>query len=981
MTVLASTIDHTSRAGEPVQPASDLLAETPAAAIEPPIRLPAAPVPPEPQQFPAIAMIAPMVLGLTLFLIIGSPYLLMFMLFGPVLILAQTIDRKVGGRRRMRRKRAEFAVELERAQEVIAAAHERLRQRARAAHPLARDLLNCQLPPDPEEAVVVGTTVVPSELRIEGGSPGDPDCDRLRRSAEQLAGVPLTVTASAIALCGAEAVMFGAAYALILQRAHQDPSQTINLAGEAFAELAQQLRSWGVAVTWQRHYRPEQAAPVLVAASGSAAGQVADAVTITVRADGGAVVQWPDGKRVAAAVETVGILELRQWLQRVVVPAQRQAHEKQAAIPDSCELAPMLQGGGDRSSAQELAAEFALAASGPLVIDLVRDGPHAVIGGTTGSGKSELLVAWVTALADRYGADACQFLCLDFKGGATFDVVQQLPHCVGIVTDLDEGEALRVLASLQAELRRREMRLRQLQVRDISDARGALARLVVFVDEYQALVSDYPQLAEVFADIGARGRSLGIHLVLCTQRPTGVFRESLLANCALRLSLRVEQPIDSRTLLGIEDAAELPTLPRGRILYRIGSGSVGTAQVARATAQGIAEITARENQRRRSEQLPAIERPWQPSLAADIPQHGNTWATADEPEQQRQWQLPLPKPGEHSWVVGAPKSGKSTALASMARAARAVGRRVRWLGYRAEIAYELLAQLPASPEAGELLLIDDVDALEQQLEEPHRAEFLDRLTRLIRQSAGYSVVLSSSRLTGSLQRLSSLMSGVLRLPTHAKQEWLLNGGENRHYSERFIPGRGRWHELLVQVHSCDSERELQQRAPVSRHSAFEVPEAGCIVIARNAQLLTQWFTDVGYDVGGVPKPGVAAQAAADGQVRVVTGARVLVGDPEQWQGTYGALARESQQLPVLAIGVDPAQWRTLLRDDPLPPPIHDMHEHALWRTPDGRFRRVQLRDGLPWQFSDAQFSDAQFSDDERQDASATRRSVTVQAAH
>lgn len=948
------------------QPAEGMVAETPAAAVEPPIRLPSAPVPPEPQQLPAIAMIAPMVLGFTLFLVIGSPYLLVFMLFGPVLMLAQSFDRKIGGRRRMRRKRAEFEAELERVETEVVAAHQRLRARARAAHPLARDLLTCELLPNTEGAVVVGTTTVPSELRIEGSGQDDPDCERVRRAAQQFSGAPLAVTAAPIAVTGAESVMYGAAYALIVQRAHHDPGKMINLAGEAFEPLAQQLRSWGVRVNWQRHYRPDASEPILIAASGA----LPDAVSLMVRADGSAVVQWPDGKRVAARAETIGVLELRQWLQRVVVPAQRQTDQRQAAIPDSCELNPMLCGSGAGSSAAELAAQFAVAASGPLVIDLVRDGPHAVIGGTTGSGKSELLVAWVTALADRYSADSCQFLCLDFKGGATFDAVQQLPHCVGIVTDLDEGEALRVLASLQAELKRREHCLRQLGVRDIAEAQGRLARLVVFVDEYQALVTDHPQLTGVFADIGSRGRSLGIHLVLCTQRPTGVFRESLLANCALRLSLRVEQPIDSRTLLGIENAAELPITPRGRMLYRIGSGSVGTAQVARASSVDIAEVAARENHRRRSECLPEIVRPWQPALGEDVPQRGTTWATADEPEQQLQWQLDLPRPGDHAFIVGAPRSGKSTALASMARAAAAARRPVRWVGHSAENVYELLDQLPTASAAGDLLLIDDLDALEQQLEEPHRTELLDRITRLLRQPGGHSVVFASTRLNGSLQRLGSLMSAVLRLATHSKQEWLLNGGETRHFSGRFMPGRGRWHDLLVQVHSCHSETELQQRAPVLRHSLFEVPESGCIVVARQTDRLSQWFAAAGHDVGGVPKPGAAMPAAPGEQVRVVTGARVLIGDPEQWQGTYGALARESQQRPVLAIGVDPAQWRTFLRDDPLPPPILDPHEYGLWRTPNGKFRRVRLRDGLPWQFCEVDWGETGVTD---QSATETNR--------
>ena len=142
-----------------------------------------------------------------------------------------------------------------------------------------------------------------------------------------------------------------------------------------------------------------------------------------------------------------------------------------------------------------------------------------------------------------------------------------------------------------------------------------------------------------------------------------------------------------------------------------------------------------------------------------------------------------------------------------------------------------------------------------------------------------------------------------------------------------------------------------------RHSSFEVPQSGCVVVARQTDRLSQWFAGAGHDVSGVPKPGAAMPAAPGEQVRVVSGARVLIGDPEQWQGTYGALARESQQRPVLAIGVDPAQWRTLFRDDPLPPPILDPHEYGLWRTPNGKFRRVRLRDGLPWQFCEVDWGE------------------------
>ena len=106
-------------------------------------------------------------------------------------------------------------------------------------------------------------------------------------------------------------------------------------------------------------------------------------------------------------------------------------------------------------SRSTLAAVVGLVSGAPLEIDLVRDGPHALVAGTTGSGKSEFLLAWLTALARVHRPDRVSFLLVDFKGGAAFEPISALPHVTGIVTDLDEGEAERAVSSLRAELRHR----------------------------------------------------------------------------------------------------------------------------------------------------------------------------------------------------------------------------------------------------------------------------------------------------------------------------------------------------------------------------------------------------------------------------------------------------------------------------------------------------------------------------------------------
>ncbi|GMA32076.1 FtsK/SpoIIIE domain-containing protein [Litorihabitans aurantiacus] len=125
-------------------------------------------------------------------------------------------------------------------------------------------------------------------------------------------------------------------------------------------------------------------------------------------------------------------------------------------------------------------------------VDLVGEGPHALVAGTTGSGKSELLQAWVLALAMRHPPSRLHLLLVDYKGGATFAAAARLPHTVGLLTDLDGAASDRALAALRAELRRREHLVTAEGVRGVGELRDPPARLLVVVDELRALVEDSP---------------------------------------------------------------------------------------------------------------------------------------------------------------------------------------------------------------------------------------------------------------------------------------------------------------------------------------------------------------------------------------------------------------------------------------------------------------------------------------------------------
>ncbi len=251
----------------------------------------------------------------------------------------------------------------------------------------------------------------------------------------------------------------------------------------------------------------------------------------------------------------------------------------------------------------------------PVLVDLVGDGPHAVVAGVTGAGKSELLTTWITSLCRAYTTAEVTFLLADFKGGVSFDALSALPHVTGVITDLDGDGAERAISSLRAEMRRRERILAGAGVRHIAEAGLVLPRLVVVVDEFAALVSDLPDLQRVFTDIAARGRALGIHLILGTQRVTGVVREGILANAPLRIALRAADDSDSRTLLGTPAAARLPggEAARGRALIRRAADSSPViAQIPRTAAEDLATVVAEVAHQERP------RAPWSPPLPSLI---------------------------------------------------------------------------------------------------------------------------------------------------------------------------------------------------------------------------------------------------------------------------------------------------------------------------------------------------------------------------
>lgn len=378
---------------------------------------------------------------------------------------------------------------------------------------------------------------------------------------------------------------------------------------------------------------------------------------------------------------------------------------------------------------KSLSAPLGVSKAGTVYLDLhdKAHGPHGLVAGTTGSGKSEILQTYVLSIATLFHPYEVSFVIIDFKGGGMANQFRTLPHLVGAITNIDGREIDRSLKSIKAELRKRQRSFAEAGVNHINDyikkfKKGEvgepLPHLVIIVDEFAELKAEQPEFMKELISASRIGRSLGVHLILATQKPAGQVSDQIWSNSRFKLCLKVQSKEDSNEVLKSPLAAEIKE--PGRAYLQVGNNEIfelfqsafsgaperenedDTKEFAlyelansgkripvfqkkrqKATGQSVTQLEAIVShvagycERAGIAQLPSI---CLPSLDEVIPypertgrlQGSYALGVYDDPDNQYQGEARFDLEGSNVLVIGATQMGKTNILQTMIRAIASV---------------------------------------------------------------------------------------------------------------------------------------------------------------------------------------------------------------------------------------------------------------------------------------------------------------------
>jgi S-DNA-T family DNA segregation ATPase FtsK/SpoIIIE len=578
----------------------------------------------------------------------------------------------------------------------------------------------------------------------------------------------------------------------------------------------------------------------------------------------------------------------------------------------------------------------------PFVMNLIRDGPHCVVSGMTGSGKTSFIVGWLSLLCAQTKASSLEVAIIDFKGGIDFVPLATFPHCVGFATDLDVGAIDRALLGLGAEIRRRESQLRS------GTRLDELSRLIVVIDEYRAVAAAHPSAVGIIVDLAARGRALGIHLVLSTQRASSSVSEDILANVPVRIAFRALTSHESTFLIG-EDRAHRELVNPGDAIVATSVGYSVRVRITAPTDGGPA--TQRDAfplaNTLGSAQRGAVRQVWSDPLptrisrieveslparvspAADadtgtpslLTNYGLCLGVVDAHDRQRwesAWYSP-PNDG-HLLITGTARTGRSGAIRSLVDAAQAqadepVTTRLiadeielwDWFdpGYRRNVTEGAAPKLehPGST----LVLLDGIEGMMSNLNPDARDEMSERLMRALRTPDSRTPTVAPANLHVTRFVIACDAGGAWSTRLSALCAQRLD------FETDGPPGRARFGGAMMQVPFV--EQATCPDATVTPQSLAEVPLNESLVVVD------------GELFGQTPLPAQHAAIEASARAR-------------NWIDRLGEFSALTKSSAVLLRGhISPSDARVLFRGRTPLPPVRGAQSILLF--PDGTYERLK----------------------------------------
>ena len=562
----------------------------------------------------------------------------------------------------------------------------------------------------------------------------------------------------------------------------------------------------------------------------------------------------------------------------------------------------------------------------PVEFDLVTHGPHAIISGTTGSGKTTFIVNWLLRMADRFPPSQLEIAVIDFKGGVDFVGLSTIPHCVGMATDVEESSIERALAALRVEMGRRERLLRDAKTIDIS----ALPRLFVVIDEFRATAAAHPHAVTIVEDLVARGRALGVHVVLSTQRASTSISEDIIANVPVRIAFRALSASESRFMVGtdlacsqVRDVGEavISSPSADPILFRAARPGSTPTEKKSAPLHDSAETC-----------VPRPRELWKPALpiqlfVSDVQRLASCTAggsaglsdrtpgavvvgLADSPQTQdwRSVSLNLVEQG-HLLVCGSTRSGRTSTvrliveqyLRSPTEAHGQVD--IRWPSDACSLWDELDERHSGHTEGNTtLLIVDGIERHLAMLPVEFREMLVERLTLMLRIPGSRRCVVTCDSTGAWESRFGHLFAQRLNLV----------GGSSR-------PGKAVWSGMNIQIALPESTTTIGHPSADKERYTAPTPTTCVLVSRKRGDALT-----------------TALNALSDAGISVVES-----GSPDEWMTRLSDFAALSaDHAIVVSADVGSSDARVLLRTHTPLPPIAS--GGALMLLPNGSYKRVTL---------------------------------------